>query len=109
MRQLARADGRAVEWVAGVLAGDLSGQLAVEQELAREGLDRTALDRDDFVARVRAAEANSRSGAGELLASLGIDVDLDIGAIDADAVALAARTAFVRLYEAGQLSRLGQG
>jgi valyl-tRNA synthetase len=98
--------GRAVEWSAGVLAGDLSSQLAVEQELAREGLDRVVVGRDDFVARARAAEADGRAQATELLASLGISVDLDAGALDNEAVALAARTAFVRLYEAGQLTRL---
>lgn len=100
-----RADDRSVEWTAGVLTGDLSSQLAVEQELAREGLDRAAAGREEFVARVRTTEADGRAHAAELLTALGIAVDLDAGALDGDDVALAARTAFVRLYEAGQLVR----
>jgi valyl-tRNA synthetase len=96
---------RPTTWLAGVLTGDLASQLAVEQELAREGLDRTALGRDEFVARTRAVEADSRAQATEFLASLGITADLDAGALDGEQVALAARTAFVRLYEAGLLVR----
>ncbi len=101
----ARAAGRTVEWIAGVLTGDLASQLAVERELAREGLDRAALGRDDFVDRARAIEEADRIAATEMLGRLGIDLDLASGALDADAVAVAARTAFVRLYEAGLLTR----
>jgi valyl-tRNA synthetase len=97
--------GRAVEWIPAVLAGDLASQLAVEQELAREGLDRAALGRDEFVVRARAVEAAGRVAATELLAGLGAPADLDAGAIDAEASALAATTAFVRLYEAGLVTR----
>ncbi len=102
----ARSEGHPVEWSAGVLAGDLASQLAVERELAREGLDRVDMGRDDFVARARATEADGRTQAIELLAELAVSVDLDAGALDNGAVALAARTAFVRLYEAGQLTRV---
>lgn len=101
----ARAEGRDVEWLAGTLAGDLGGQTIVERELARQGHDRTSLGRDAFVDRVRAFEADARGRVGALLAALGVDVDLDAGALDGDAVALAARTAFVRLYESGLLTR----
>ena len=100
-----RDTGRTVEWVAGVLAGDLASQLAVEQELVREGLDRSALTRDEFVERTRVLEADSRDRATELLTRLGIDVDLHAGSLHGDAVATAARTAFVRLYEEGLLVR----
>ena len=97
--------GTSVMWTPGILAGDLSSQLAVEQEIAREGLDRSALGRDEFVARARTAEIDSRATTTELLASLGVHADLDAGALDTDDVVGAARTAFVRLYEAGLLTR----
>ena len=101
----ARAEGRATEWMAASLAGDLAGQSAVERALAREGHDRSSLGRDAFVERVRAFEAGQRAAAAELLTVLGVDVDLEAGALDQPAVARAARTAFVRLYDAGLLTR----
>ena len=101
----ARAEGREVEWLAGSLAGDLGSQSIVERELAREGHDRATLGRDAFVERVRAFEADARTRAAELLAALGVEVDLEVGALEAEAVASAARTAFVRLYDEGLLTR----
>ncbi|HEX9969409.1 MAG TPA: class I tRNA ligase family protein [Acidimicrobiales bacterium] len=101
----ARAEGRPAEWLAASLAGDLAGQSAVERALAREGHDRASLGRDAFVERVRAFEAEQRAAAARLLHDLGVDVDLEAGAIDREPVARAARTAFVRLYEAGLLKR----
>jgi valyl-tRNA synthetase len=104
----ARAGGREVEWMAATLAGDLGGQSDVERELAREGLDRAALGREAFVDRVRAFEAEGRARAQVLLDDLGALVDLQAGAIDDPPVVRAARTAFVRLYDAGRLARTEQ-
>jgi valyl-tRNA synthetase len=101
----ARAEGRPAEWPAAVLAGDLAGQTAVEQALAREGHDRSSLGYEAFVDRVRAFEADTRAAAAVLLEALGVEVDLEAGALDRKPVARAARTAFVRLYEAGLLTR----
>jgi valyl-tRNA synthetase len=101
----ARAEGRPAEWVAASLAGDLAGQSAVERALAREGHDRASLGRQAFVERVRAFEGEQRGAAGRLLDDLGVEVDLEAGAIDREPVARAVRTAFVRLYEAGLLTR----
>jgi valyl-tRNA synthetase len=101
----ARSEGRGVEWLAATLAGDLAGQTLVERELAREGHDRASLGREAFVERVRAYEADARTRVGELLDALGVDVDLQAGSLDGEAVALATRTAFVRLYETGLLRR----
>jgi valyl-tRNA synthetase len=101
----ARAEGRDAEWCAAVLAGDLAGQRVVERALAREGHDRSSLGYHGFVERVRAFEAEARSTTTDLLDALGVDVDLDAGALDREPVALGARTAFVRLYEAGLLTR----
>jgi len=97
--------GTPTDWVPSVLAGDLSGQLSVEQDLAREGLDRESLGRDEFAQRVRASEADGRAAATAALRVFDIDADLERGALDSDAAALAARVAFVRLYEAGLLVR----
>ncbi|HVF75713.1 MAG TPA: class I tRNA ligase family protein [Acidimicrobiales bacterium] len=101
----ARAEGRPAEWMAASLAGDLAGQTAVERTLAREGHDRATLGHAAFVERVRAFEAEHRAAAAALLAVLGVDVDLEAGALDNEQSARAARTAFVRLYEAGLLKR----
>lgn len=101
----ARAEGRAADWMGASLAGDLAGQSAVERMLARQGLDRATLGHAAFVERVRAFEAEHRAAAADLLGALGVDVDLEAGAIDDEQSARAARTAFVRLYEAGLLTR----
>ena len=101
----ARAEGRPAEWPAAVLAGDLAGQTAVERALAREGHDRASLGYEAFVERVRSFEAEARATTAELLEALGVDVDLEAGVLDREPVACAARTAFVRLYEAGLLTR----
>jgi len=50
-------------------------------------------------------ETDCRAETTAQLADLGIHVDLDAGTVDRESVAAAARTAFVRLYEAGLLTR----
>src|SRR5947208_5242246 len=77
-----RAQGKDVTWVPASLAGDLTGQHAMERALAREGLDRQTIGRDDFVERVRAAEADARAHMTTLLMALRADVDLEPGALD---------------------------
>lgn len=89
----------------GMLEGDLASQHAVESELAREGLDRDVLGRDEFIERVRLAEARRRDVLVALLAEEGIDVEPERGRTAGEAVVRAARTAFVRLYDAGLLER----
>jgi valyl-tRNA synthetase len=101
----ARAEGRDVAWEAGTLSGDLGAQHNTERELARQGQDRATLGRDAFVAEVRSLEQAARERVGGLLAALHVDADLTAGATDLDTVTRAARTAFVRLYEAGLLTR----
>jgi valyl-tRNA synthetase len=100
-----RAGGRDVEWRAATVAGDLGSQQDLERELAREGLDRAALGRDAFVQRIRAFEADGRARTQALLDDLGAAVDLGADALDGSAVVRAARTAFVRLYDAGRVIR----
>lgn len=103
LRRRATAAGRPVELAVGVLSGSLAGQAALERELAREGHDRSSLGRDAFVARMRSHESELRTGAAEELRALQVEVDLEAGTIDSEAAVRAARTAFVRLYEAGLL------
>jgi valyl-tRNA synthetase len=100
-----RAAGRTVDWPVASLAGDLGGQAVVERQLGQAGHRRSDLGREAFIERVRAFEADCRAQTTAQLSELGIDVDLDAGTVDRPAVARAARTAFVRLYEAGLLSR----
>jgi valyl-tRNA synthetase len=100
-----RAEGHEVTWVAASLAGDLAGQHSVERALAREGLDRQTVGREEFIERVRAAEAEARERMTNMLATLGAELNLEPGALDSPAAALAARTAFVRLYEEGRLKQ----
>ena len=100
----ARAEGRDVTLEAPSLVGDLGGQTLVEREVARQGESRWDLGRDVFVERVRAYEADARERVAAQLLEIGIDVDLEAGAVDTEAAVVAARTAFVRLYEAGLLT-----
>ena len=100
-----RAAGRTVEWPVASLAGDLGGQAAVERQLSQSGQRRTDLGREGFVERVKAFEADCRAATTAQLSELAIEVDLEAGTTDRDAVAAAARIAFVRLFEAGLLQR----
>jgi valyl-tRNA synthetase len=101
----ARSDGCQVTWDCGTLSGDLGSQYEVDRELARAGEDRSGLGADEFADRVRAGQAVTRTRVSELASALGIEVDLENGSLDRPATTLAARTAFVRLYEAGLLTR----
>jgi valyl-tRNA synthetase len=93
------------ELIVGTLEGDLASQHAVENELAREGLDRTVLGREAFVERVRETEARHRAELGDALAEAGIAVDIEEGRTGTEACVRGARIAFVRLYDAGLLER----
>jgi valyl-tRNA synthetase len=101
----AERQGVVLEWAPAVLTGDLRGQLVVERDLSRRGLDRAAIGRDEFVELVRSAEHGQREQAAVALDALGVRAALDDGVLDGPAAVLAARTAFVRLYEAGLLER----
>lgn len=97
------AAGRTTDCSVGVLTGSLAAQAAVERELAREGHDRATLGRDAFVERMRAHEAEALADATRHAQALGVTIDLGAAAADLPAAELAARTAFVQLYEAGLL------
>jgi valyl-tRNA synthetase len=93
------------ELIVGMLEGDLASQYAVDSALAREGLDRSMLERDDFVERVRALETANRDALIARLAEEGIAIAPEAGRTASDEVVRAARVAFVRLFDAGLLER----
>jgi valyl-tRNA synthetase len=101
----ARSEGCLVTWDCGTLSGDLGSQYEVDRELARAGEDRSGLGAEEFAERVRAGQAATRTRVTDLASALEVDVDLDAGSLDGPAATLAARTAFVRLYEGGLLTQ----
>ena len=95
------AVGRSAELIVPTLTGDLSSQYAFDKELAREGHDRTTLDGDELAARLAAFEEDRRVAAAQLFSRLSVTADLGAASTVTPAVSVAARTAFVRLYEEG--------
>ena len=102
----ATAEGRKATWTAPSLAGDLTAQVAVDRDLARAGEARAAMSADEYAERVQAHEVATRADLQQRLAELHVDVDLDAGATDSDTAQIAARTAFVRLFDAGVLQQV---
>lgn len=90
----AAAAGPDAEWCLPVLVADLAAQWAVEQDLAREGLDRDVVD---------AAQLAERSARLAAEAAAGLAVGEDVGPLrlPSSDSARAGLTAFVALYEAG--------
>lgn len=96
--------GHRLPWRSAVLPGGLAGQWRIEDDLRRDGLDKGVLGQDAFVARLEALTAEAARRLSEITAALGIELDVQ-GAVAAGGVAArAARTAFVRLYEAGLIT-----
>lgn len=83
--------------------GSLVGQHSTERMLTREGHDRSSLGRDDFVARTRAMEDDTRAALRALTAVLDVPAVWPASTAAGGVTSLAARTAFVRLYEDGLL------
>ncbi|HET7655170.1 MAG TPA: class I tRNA ligase family protein [Acidimicrobiales bacterium] len=102
----ATAEGRKATWTAPSLAGDLTAQVAVDRDLARAGEARASMSADEYAERVHAHEVATRADLRQRLAELRVDVDLDAGATDNDTAQVAARTAFVRLFDAGVLQQV---
>lgn len=97
----ASAEGFPLPWVAASLPGGLVGQRAAEGDLRREGLDRAALGREAFVARMSTLADLGQRQLSSVVAALGLDLDMNAAVIAGETVARAARTAFVRLFDAG--------
>jgi valyl-tRNA synthetase len=105
MLRRARAEGRRVEWAAAVLVGGLADQLAVERELLREGVSRDDIGRDAFGDRVRTFAAEGRAGIEAQRNALGVEPPDSWVATDEEDWVRASRTAFVRLFDEGLLTR----
>jgi valyl-tRNA synthetase len=100
------AVGRAAELVVPRLAGDLASQHAFERELAKEGHDRMSLPPAEVEARAEAFAEDRRLAAAQHFARLSITADLGLTSTTGSGVSLAARTAFVRLYEEGLIEQV---
>jgi valyl-tRNA synthetase len=101
----ARAEGRRVEWAAAVLTGGLADQLAVDRELLREGANRDDIGREAFGERVRALTADGRAEIEAQMDALGIMLPDAWVTTDEERWVRAGRTAFVRLFDEGLLTR----
>lgn len=101
----ARALGDDVRWVASAFSGGLATQRAVEDDLVREGLEKTMIGREAFVARLAASAAAARDELAGVASALGLGIDASAAVDAGEAAAQAARTAFVRLFDAGLVHR----
>ena len=101
LARAARAAGQAPGLTTAVVAGGLCHQLATEEDLRREGLDRAAVPAEEFAARAALVHQQSRRRLGAAACALGVDVDVEAAIRAGDETAAAASVAFVRLFEAG--------
>ena len=83
------------------MADGLVGQWRAEDDLRRDGLDKTVLGPDAFAARLAGLQEEDSRRLGAAASGLGIEVDIDEAVAAGEAVARAARAAFVRLYDSG--------
>lgn len=97
----ALAEAHELPWVGVTLSGGLAGQHATEVDLVRSGLDRAHLGRKAFVHRMGELVAEGHGQLATLVSGLGLGLDMDATLTAGEAVAGAARTAFVRLFDAG--------
>ena len=92
-------------WDVITLGGDVAVQRAVQRAVHREGGDREDLGREGFAARARQLEAQAETDLQHLFDHMGLRADLSAWRGGSEEAARTARIAFVRLYEAGLLSR----
>lgn len=98
----ARAEGRPTPTVGVyVEGGSLLAQHSAERVLAREGHDRASLGLPAFTARLREVESETKAAVDEVASLLDVALSWPATAFDPGSVGLAARTAFVRLFEEG--------
>ena len=93
-------------WMPGVDHAAIAVNALIEQELAREGLTRHDLGREEFLERVWAFVRQSRSRIAEQHRRLGASADWDREAFTMDENReLAVRTTFKHLYDDGLIFR----
>lgn len=96
-----RSEGGELEWTTATVPGGLAGQWAAEEELVRAGLDKATVGREAFAERLAMMVADRRRQLAGLAADLRLDLDVDAAEAAGNAATAAARTAFVRLFDAG--------
>jgi valyl-tRNA synthetase len=98
----ARMKGREALWVPGTDHAGIATQNIVEKQLAKEGLSRQDLGREQFVARTAAFVAETGGVILEQLRAIGCSADWSRTAYTfSPELSAAVREAFVRLYERG--------
>lgn len=101
-----RMDGCRVVWVPGTDHAGIATQNVVERQLAEEGLSRTRLGREKFVARVWAWREQAGNTILNQLKALGVSCDWSRERFTMDeGLSRAVREAFVRLWQDGLLYR----
>jgi valyl-tRNA synthetase len=101
-----RMRGRNALWQPGTDHAGIATQMVVERQLAEEGLDRRALGREAFVARVWRWKAQSGGAISNQLRRLGASPDWRRERFTLDeGLSLAVRTVFVRLHRDGLIYR----
>jgi valyl-tRNA synthetase len=101
-----RMKGEPVLWLPGVDHAGIAAQVVIERQLAKEGLTRLQIGREQFEKRVREWADQIRSRIREQHQRLGASCDWKRERFTMDeGPSLAVRTAFVRLYEKGLIYR----
>ncbi|MBE7211176.1 MAG: valine--tRNA ligase, partial [Gluconacetobacter diazotrophicus] len=98
--------GQDVLWQAGTDHAGIATQMVVQRQLDAAGIDREAIGREAFVARVWDWKATSGGRIGEQLRRLGASADWDRERFTMDdGLSRAVRETFVRLHREGIVSR----
>ena len=101
-----RMDGYRVLWVPGTDHAGIATQNVVERRLATQGLSRTQIGRDEFIARVWEWKKDAGSTILHQLKALGVSCDWEHERFTMDeGLSLAVHEAFIRFWEDGLLYR----
>ncbi|GAG51506.1 unnamed protein product, partial [marine sediment metagenome] len=101
-----RMKGEPTLWLPGVDHAGIATQVVLEQMLAREGIDRHKLGKDEFLERIREWATQCRQTIARQHQRLGASCDWDREHFTLDeGPSRAVRTAFVRLYQKGLIYR----
>jgi len=101
-----RMKGEPTLWLPGVDHAGIATQVVLEQMLAREGIDRHQLGRDEFLKRMKEWAEKCRGTISGQHQRLGVSCDWSRECFTLDeGPSRAVRTAFTRLYEKGLIYR----
>jgi valyl-tRNA synthetase len=106
MTRYARMQGKRTLWLPGTDHAAIATQSKVEKELAKEGVRRHDLGRDEFLKRVDAFAQQSHDTIVSQVRAMGASVDWSREAFTLDAKRnFAVRTAFKKMYDDGLIYR----